>query len=202
MGLRKPKRRDADELRAKFVANREKVRSWTERWECPEVEWPAFSEVPGPWIIPPREQNSWLDHHAPFMDEYRWLLEARPVAEGVSELWALWEFGAGHEFECLTIRFRSFLDPAYLAERLAMGIRAADLKGWQDDDVHGVYDWLHGGVHGCTDSSMVRGKHRTGFLSCEMTCAAVSSTEVSTETRITLTNTSLDGVPLNADGRT
>lgn len=42
------KRRETDALRAEFVANRETVRSWTARWECPEVEWPPFDEVPGP----------------------------------------------------------------------------------------------------------------------------------------------------------
>jgi hypothetical protein len=135
------------------------------------------------------------------MDEYRWLLEARPVAQGVNELWGEWEFGAGHEFESLTIRFRSVLDPDYLAEKLALGIRAAALKGWQDDDVHDLYDWLREGVNQCTDSGMVRGKHRTGFLVSEMTCAAISRTEVITEARTTLTDTALDGTPLNADGR-
>jgi hypothetical protein len=202
MTLRGSKRRDAEELRAKFVANREKVRSWTARWDCPEVEWPAFPEIPRPWMTAGRERDRWLDRHAPFMDEYQWLLTARPVAEGVNELWGLWEFGAGHEFERLTIRFRSFCDPGYLAEKLALGIRAAALKGWQDDDVHDLYNWLRGGVLQCTDSGMVRGKHRTGFLLCEMTCAVVSNTEVITETRTTLTNTALDGTPLNADGRT
>lgn len=202
MFLRGPKRHDADELRAKFIANREKVRSWTTRWDCPEVEWPAFSEVPFGWSIPARGQDRWLDRHAPYMDEYRWLLEARPVAEGVNELWGLWEFGAGHEFECLTIRFRSFLDPDYLAEKLALGIRAAALKGWQDDDVHDLYDWLREGVNQCTDSGMVRGRHRTGFLLSVMTCAVVSHTEVSTEVRTTLTNTDLGGTSLNADGKT
>ncbi|MFE6157510.1 hypothetical protein ACFQ7F_01140 [Streptomyces sp. NPDC056486] len=202
MSLRRPKRHDVDELRAKFVANREKVRSWAARWECPEVEWPAFSEVPGPWAIAPREQNWWLRRHAPFMDEYRWLLEARPVAQGINELWASWEFGAGHEFERLAIRFRSVIDPDYLAEKLALGIRAAALKGWQDDDVHDLYDWLREGVNQGAEAGMVRGKHRTGFLLCEMTCTVVSRTEAITAVRTTLTDTTLDGVPLNADGRT
>lgn len=201
MILRRSKRRAADELRAKFVANREKVRSWTARWECPEVEWPAFPEVPRPWLVSPREQGRWMDLHAPFMDEYQWFLEGRPVAQGVAEVWARWEFGAGHEFECLTIHFRSVLDPDYLAEKLALGIQAAALKGWQDDDVHGLYDWLREGVNHCVGSGMVRGTHRTGFLVSEMTCAAVSRTEVITEARTTLTDTALDGTPLNADGR-
>jgi hypothetical protein len=48
---------------------------------------------------------------------------------------------------------------------------------------------------------MVRGKHRTGFLLSEMTCAVVSRTEVITEARTTLTHTAMDGTPLNADGR-
>lgn len=202
MSLRRPKRHDADELRAKFVANREKARSWAERWECPEVEWPAFPEVPSPWAIGPREHDRWLDRYAPFMNEYQWFLEARPVAAGVNELRASWEFGAGHDFERLTMRFRSVLDPNYLAEKLALGIRAAALKGWQDDDVHDLYDWLHEGVNECVGTSMVRGKFRVGFLLCEMTCAAVSRTEVITEARTTLTDTALDGASLNAGGET
>ncbi|MEU4968703.1 GNAT family N-acetyltransferase [Streptomyces smyrnaeus] len=66
------KRRETDALRAKFVTNRETVRSWTARWECPEVEWPPFDEVPGPWVVAPRERKRWLEQHAPFLDTYRW----------------------------------------------------------------------------------------------------------------------------------
>ncbi|MER6112568.1 hypothetical protein [Streptomyces hirsutus] len=135
------------------------------------------------------------------MDEYQWFLEGRPVVQGVAEVWAQWEFSTGHEFECLTIRFRSILDPDYLAEKLALGIQAAALKGWQDDDFHDLYDWLREGANDCVGSSMVRGTHRTGFLIFKVTCAAVSHTEVITEVRTTLTDTALDGTPLSADGR-
>jgi hypothetical protein len=199
--LRRRKPREGDELRAKFVANREKVRTWTSRWDCPEVEWPAFDEVPHPWVVLPRERGQWLERHAPFLDEYRWLLEARPVANGVHEVSGQWEFGPGHAFQRLTLRFRSVLDPEYLAEKLALGIHAAGLKGWQDDDVHGMYDWLLEGTRHCANSGAVRGKHRTGFLLNEMSCLSISRSEVITETRTTLTDTALDGTPLNADGR-
>lgn len=55
-------------------------------------------------------------------------------------------------------------------------------------------------VNDCVGSSAVRGTHRTGFLICKMTCVAVSRPEVITEVRVTLTETALDGTPLNADG--
>ncbi|MFE0876545.1 hypothetical protein ACFW4X_17050 [Streptomyces smyrnaeus] len=194
------KRRETDALRAKFVANRETVRSWTARWECPEVEWPPFDEVPGPWVVAPRERKRWLEQHAPFLDTYRWLLEARPVAGGVNQLVAEWEFGAGHEFQQLTIRFRSVLDPDYLAEKLALGIHAAALKGWQDDDVHDLYDWLLEGVNQCVGAGGVRAQYRTGFLLTEMSCGAVGPKEVITTTRTSLTDTALGGAPLNSHG--
>ncbi|CAM5520197.1 hypothetical protein SAURM35S_02091 [Streptomyces aurantiogriseus] len=99
------------------------------------------------------------------------------------------------------MRVRSVLGPDYLAEKLALGIGAATLGGRQDDDVHDLYDWLREGVNHCADSGTVRGKHRTGFLLFEMTCAVVSRTKVITEVRTTLTETASDGTPLDADGR-
>jgi hypothetical protein len=37
-----------DELRARFLANRERVRSWLEAWDIPEVVWTdEFSERRG-----------------------------------------------------------------------------------------------------------------------------------------------------------
>ncbi|WP_039932190.1 hypothetical protein [Streptomyces viridochromogenes] len=200
MDLRGRKRRQAGELRAKYIANREKVRSWRTRWDCPEVEWPRFPHVPLPWVVRPDEQDRWLKHTAPHMDAYEWVLPARPLARGVSELQARWGFHQGHEFEGLTIRFRSVLDPDYLAERISLGIHAAALEGWRDDDLHSLYDWLREGVTHCTNSGMVTGTHRSGFLLFKITCAVLSRTEISTEVRTTLTDTSLDGAPLHADG--
>lgn len=201
MFRRGQRRREADELRARFVANREKVRSWTDRWDCPEVEWPPFPEVPQPWSVLLGEQERWLQRHAPFAEEYSWLLEARPVTVGISELRGVWEFGAGHAFERLTIRFRSVLDPEYLAEKVALGIAAAELDGWQEEDVRGLYDWVGDGVGRCRRSGMVRGTIRVGFVRAELTCAVVGRTEVVTEVVTTLTDAGLDGTPLNADGR-
>ncbi|MFD6329534.1 hypothetical protein ACFWGI_08220 [Streptomyces niveus] len=201
MFLRRSKRRDAGGLRAKFVANRDKVRAWTSRWECPEVEWPTVSAIPLPWLVMPGGEEQWLDIHAPFMDAYQWHLEARPVADGVGQLQATWEFGAGHEFRKLTIRFRSVYDPGYLAEKLSLGIQAAALKGWQDDDRHSIYNWLCEGLDEVDPGSMVRGNHRSGFLLSEFRCSWVNSPEVTTEVATTITNTSLNGAPLDADGK-
>ncbi|WP_030244906.1 hypothetical protein [Streptomyces sp. NRRL S-350] len=201
MVLGRRNRREADAGRAKFIANEEKVRSWPGRWDCPEVAWPDFEEALGPGPGRPRERDRWLDLHAPFLERYDWLLEAVPRANGVHELGALWEFGAGHGFDRLTIRFRSVLDPEYLAEKLALGIEAADLKGWQDGDTQSAYEWLCEGVGGLVGSGMVRGKHRVGFVLLELTCAAVGGTDVITELRVSLTTTSLEGRPLKPDGR-
>ncbi|MET9734840.1 hypothetical protein ABZZ79_30635 [Streptomyces sp. NPDC006458] len=194
------RRREAEELRAKFVANRDKVRAWQERWDCPEVEWPPFTETPFPHVVAPWDLADWLERRAPHLVRYEWLLEARPVARGVGELIGHWEFGAGHRFEQLRIRFRSVLDPDYLAEKLALGIRAAGLKGWREEDVQGLYDWLHEGVSSLVGTGMVHGRHRTGFVMNDLTCAAVSRTEVITEVRSTLTDTAMDGTPLKPDG--
>ncbi|MFC8718801.1 hypothetical protein [Kitasatospora sp. NPDC057198] len=202
MVLGRRKRREADEARAKFLANRERVRSWTGRWECPEVVWPAFEEVPGPWVALPGERDRWLELHAPSLERYDWFLEATPVVDGVEELWALWEFRAGHEFERLTIRFESVHDPEYLAERLALGVEAAAFEDWQDGDAQSVHEWLLDGIGGVeSPGRMVQGKHRVGFVLLEMSCAVASSTDVTTELRVSPTTTSLDGRPLKPDGR-
>ncbi|MGW4807696.1 hypothetical protein [Kitasatospora sp. NPDC004272] len=202
MVLGRRKRREADDARAKFIANRERVRAWTGRWECPEADWPAFEEVPGPWVVLPSERDRWLDLHAPSLERYHWLLEATPRANGLDELWAFWEFRAGHEFERLTIRFGTVHDPAYLAERLALAVEAAAFEGWQDGDAQSVHDWLLDGIGGVLGPGrMVRGKHRVGFVLLEMLCAVASSTDVTTELRVSLTTTSLEGRPLKPDGR-
>jgi hypothetical protein len=200
--VRRSKRQDADELRAKFVANREKVRSFIANWRCPEIEWPAFREIPLPWVIPNGEEEQWLQQHAPFMDEYRWLLEPRPVTEGVSQVWACWWFGKGHEFELLEIDFRSYADPQYLAETLTWGAHAAALKGWREEDVHALYDWLFEGIDSRPMEEGVRGQKRTGFILFKLVRMPVSRTEIGTRLSMTLTDKALDGTPLTADGRT
>ncbi|PSK67925.1 hypothetical protein B0E53_00196 [Micromonospora sp. MH33] len=68
------KRQDADALRERFIANREKVRSWISGWDCPEVEWPDVPEIPFPWVVRQVDEPMWLKRHAPFMDEYGWVL--------------------------------------------------------------------------------------------------------------------------------
>ncbi|MGC0327677.1 hypothetical protein RKD23_000667 [Streptomyces sp. SAI-170] len=194
------RRHEADELRARFEANRDKVRSWQGRWEIPEVEWSPVEDTPFSWIVLPRQQRQWLRDHAPHLKRYEWIVEARPVAEGIGEVWGHWEFSEGHRFERLTLHFRSVLDPDYLAEKLALGIGAAELKGWRDEDLQGVYEWLGQGLTDVAGSGGIRGQHRAGFLLNAMTCFAISRTEVVTEVRTTLTDTSMDGTPLKADG--
>lgn len=197
----RPTRAEITQLRARFVANREQVRSWTGRWDCPEVRWPEFSDVPSPWVVLPAEREDWLERHAPFLDAYRWLLEARPVATGVSRVVGNWEFGPGHTFERLHIEMRTFADPAYLAEKLALGAHAAQLKGWQDDDLPGLYEWLLQGMDSRPMADMVRGQRRSGFILFEVIRSPHSHQEINAQLRMTLTDVALDGSPLNRDGR-
>jgi hypothetical protein len=152
-------------------------------------------------VVPPDDEEQWLALHAPFMEEYHWLLEARPRARNISRVWAAWWFGAGHEFERLEIEFRSVADPQYLAENLAMGAHAAALKGWQPDDVRALYAWLLDGLDSRPMSDMVHGNKRTGFILFDLVRSPLGSSEIAARLRMTLTTTTLDGTPLDDDGR-
>ncbi|WUH98552.1 hypothetical protein OHR68_34380 [Spirillospora sp. NBC_00431] len=199
--FRKSKRQDADEVRAKFLANREKVRSWLVDWNFPEVEWEEFSEVPLPWIVPRGGEQRWLEKQALFMDDYRWFLQARSRAEGVTSAHALWEFGGDHEFQRLEIQLQTFADPAYVAETLAWGAHAAALKGWQENDVQELYTWLFEGIDSRPLVEMVSGKQRTGFILFDLLRSPTNDNEIVSRLRMTLTDKSLDGSPLNEEGR-
>lgn len=200
--VRQSKRQDADVLRAKFFANREQVRSFITNWRCPEIEWPEFKEIPSPWVIPQGEEDQWLNRHAPFMDEYRWFLDARPVAEGISEVRANWWFGSEHEFERLQIEFLSYADPGYLAETLTWGAHAAALKGWREQDVHALHAWLFEGLDSRPMNQGVRGQKRTGFILFELSRMPVGQNEIASRLSMTLTDNALDGTPLTDEGRT
>jgi hypothetical protein len=197
---RRPKRQDVDALRARFVANREKVRSWISDWSCPEVEWPDFRQTPSPWSIPDSDERMWLQRHAPFLDEYWWLLEARPVTEGVSRVIAHWHFGERHRLKRLEVDIRSYADPAYLAEKLALAAHAAALEGWWEQDVHGLHAWLFEGIDSRPMSDMVRGQQRIGFILFEILRTPHSRTEIDARLRMTLAKTTLSGNPLNNAG--
>jgi len=202
--IHRSRRQDANELRARFLANRNKVRSWTAEWHCPEVEWPAFREIPWPWVVHRGEEEQWLERHAPFMGEYRWLLEARPVAgTGVSQVGGHWFFGGGHKFERLEIEFQSVADPPYLAEMLALGVHAAGLEGWHQDDVQGLHVWLLEGLDSRPISDLVEGRRRTGVILFELRRrpAPAADNEIHARLTMTLTNTTLDGSPLDAKGQ-
>lgn len=142
----------------------------------------------------------WLQRHAPFMDEYGWILEARPVSQGVSHVVANWQFGEGHAFDRLDIEFRSVADPPYLAEKLALAAHAAALTGWREADLQGLYAWLLEGVDSRPLGEMVRGQHRSGFILFGLTRWPHSSTEINVRLQMTLTDTALDGTRLNSAG--
>ena len=199
---RRAARDGVDELRARYLANREKVRSWLADWDCPEVEWPPVEDVPSSCGVGRGGAARWLDRHAPFLQEYRWFLEGRPRAEGVSQAWAWWQFGAGHEFERLEVEFRSYADPPYLAEKLALAADAAALKGWRrdGDDVQALYAWLLEGLDSRPMDEMVHGNKRTGFVLFDILRSPHPTNEVSARLRMTLTTTALDGTPLDEHG--
>lgn len=203
MRTRRSKRQETDELRAKFIANRERVRTWMANWECPEIEWPKFREVPFPWVIGRGEEQQWLKRHAPFMNEYRWSMEARPMAEGITYVRAHWRFGNGHEFDGLAIEFLSFADPPYLAERLTTGAHTASLKSWRADDVHDLYTWLFEGLDSRPMNDMVRGQKRTGLILFKLLRSPDIQTKgIFSRLSLTMTNTALDGSPLDDEGGT
>ncbi|MEU4482806.1 hypothetical protein AB0F68_32845 [Micromonospora sp. NPDC023966] len=200
MLFRRSKRQDVDALRAKVVANREKVQLWVGGWDFPEVEWPDVPEIPSPWIVRREDERMWWERHAPFIDEYGWMLEARPVSQGVTHVVANWQFGKGHTFDLLDIEIRSVADPGYLAEKLALGAHAADLPGWQEDDIQGLHAWLFEGIDSRPLGEMVRGQHRSGFIHFTLTRWPHSRTEINVRLNMTLTDTALDGTPLNSAG--
>lgn len=156
-----------DELRARFTANRERVRSWTGAWEIPEIVWTdEFSEVPSPWIVPERERASWLKRHAPFLDEYDWMFLGRPLTPGVREVRVQWHFGAAHRFEKLDLTIISVCDPGYLAEKLTLAVHHAGLKGWRAEDAQPLYQWLVDGVGTTPVDNGVRGDRAEAYLKC------------------------------------
>jgi hypothetical protein len=195
-------RRRADELRSKFVANREKVRSWVADWDSPEVVWPDVPAVPHPWVVSAENERTWFQRHAPFLREYQWFLEARPLVEGVSRIAGNWRFAAGHEFEGLEINTRTVADPGYLADRLAFAVHAAALKGWTAADAQPVHDWLFEGLDSRPMEHGVRGQNRQGFVLLDFLRVPLSRTEIGVRLSVTLTSTALDGSPLTSDGRT
>jgi hypothetical protein len=179
------KRRHADELRARYIANWEQVRSWVADWDCPEVAWP---DVPANQFSAGR-------------GEYHWLVVGRPLAEGITEFTGCWWFGAGQEFERLEIRTKTVADPQYLAERLATCVHAAGLKGWRDDDLQPLFEWLFEGLDTRPMSKGVTGRTRFGFVLIDIVRMPLFLTPgIGVQLTVTLTGTALDGTPLDSDG--
>ncbi|WP_227979507.1 hypothetical protein [Nocardia spumae] len=203
--FRRSRPHGADELRSRFTANRERVRSWTVDWDCPEVEWPDFPDIPRPWSVAPGDEGDWLQRHAPFLAEYSWLLEARPIAQAVTSVHGYWSFGPRHEFQALDIEIRcTVLDPVYLAEKLALGAHAANLDGWREDDLGPLYEWLLDGADTRPPSHMVRGHKRSGFILFEFRRAprVLEGPGIIAKLTMQPTVTALDGSPLNSEGET
>jgi hypothetical protein len=191
----------ADELRAVFVANRDRVRSWLDDWYFPEVAWPEFRAIPSPYVVPRDLQEMWFERHAPSMPQYWWLLEPAPLTGSISQVYCCWWFGEGHRFDRLTLNTRTVADPAYLAERLALGVDAAHLPGWQDGDAEDTHRWLLGLLDKRPMDVPVRQTRRCGFVVVAVTRYPYSRTEIDVEVVVTVAATALDGTPLDGTGR-
>jgi hypothetical protein len=195
------RRRRHDEFRARYLANRDRVRSWREAWEIPEVVWAdEFNEIPWPWIVLEKDRKSWLRIHAPVMDTYYWMFFGRPLTPGVREVRAQWQFGAGHRFAELDLTIVSVCDPAYLAEKLTLAVHHARLKGWRDEDARPVYEWLVEGVGTTPLDNAVRGNKRSGFVLLTFNRFPTSDGDVAVRLTAVETDRALDGSPLDADG--
>jgi hypothetical protein len=186
-------------LRAKFVANRERVRSWLDDWECREVAWEqGFSEFPSSWGVARGEEAYWLETVVPSMDEYEWILSAAGPDRGIDELTVVWRF-AEHEFSELKVEFRSVADPAYLAEKLALAAHAAALGGWTEDDLQDLHGWIFDGLGSRPLNQTVTGKNRLGVNLFVLERWPYGNGFLSV-LRVTPTKTTLDGVPLDDQG--
>jgi hypothetical protein len=202
--FRKAERKRTNELRSAFIANREKVRSWLSGWDCPEVSWPPFKDVPQPWAVSPADQRGWVQRDAPSITDYWWLIEGASASRHVTHAHGHWKFGQRHEFESLDIEIRcTVLDPHYVAEKLALAAQAADLKGWQEGDLQSVYEWLFAGADTSPPHVAVRGQNRTGFIvfTFNRWPQVFDGPGIIAQLNMTLTDTALDGSPLNDIGR-
>jgi hypothetical protein len=64
---------------------------------------------------------------------------------------------------------RTVADPAYLAERLTLGVDAANPKGWHgDDDAQTIYRWMHELLDERPMELGVRQGRRCGFVFVEV----------------------------------
>ncbi|MGC4806642.1 hypothetical protein [Micromonospora sp. DT233] len=195
------RRRQHDELRAKFLANRERVRSWLDAWELPEVVWTdEFNDVPSPWVVLERDRDNWLRSRAPFLDAYDWMFFGRPLTPGVREVRVRWHFGAAHRFEALELTIISVCDPGYLAEKLTLAVHHARLRGWRDEDAQPLHRWLVEGVSTRPLDDAVRGSKRSGFVLLSFTRFPTSDGNVIVQLTVVETDRALDGSPLDGDG--
>jgi WD40 domain-containing protein len=194
-------RQRADELRAAFLANRERVRSWVADWYIPEVAWPEVPLVPSPWVVPERDRQRWLEEYVPYLPDYRWSLDAAPRYDGITRVSGSWWFGQGHELDRLEIRTTTVTDPQYLAEKLALGVDAAALHGWSEGDAQPVYEWLLELIGTRPLNHGVRAKNRIGHVLVEATRLRHSRTECDMQVVVTETYTAIDGSPLDESGR-
>jgi hypothetical protein len=191
----------AGELRAMFVANRDRVQSWPTNWDFPEVAWPEISAIPSPYVVLPDEERMWFEHRAPYMPQYWWLLEPRPLTTSISQVDCCWWFRENHEFDRLTMNTRTVADPAYLAERLTLGVDAANLKGWHADDAQTIYRWMHELLDERPMEHGVRQGRRCGFVFVEVSRYPYSRTEIEVQVIVTEVSATLDGTPLDDTGR-
>ena len=188
-----------DELRARFLANQAQVRSWMVNWDCHEIVWAEFPEAPV-LTASLKESDEWWWHtnRAPWMRNHIWPLSARPRGESMPAVRAAWWFDTDHMFQELAIHVECVLDPEYLAEMLALGVHAAQLKGWLQEDTH----TLHGNLYNALDQRPLDRNvwlsGRSGFVVFDFHRRhPLLTKEFQIQLELKPTTTARDGTPLN-----
>jgi hypothetical protein len=190
---------DADARRKTFLANRERVRAWVRNWDCREIAWLPVLAVPYPGPVAPVAEDQWIATYLPVTTEYSWMLESRPLVEGVNKVTALWWFGRQQRFDRLEVTMHTYADPPYVAEKLALAAHAAGLQGWRgDEDLRTLYSWLLAGIDRRPMSNMVHGQQRIGFTRFDI--LRTPGVGIISRFRLDRTDTTLAGEPLNEDG--
>jgi hypothetical protein len=173
-----------------FAGNSERVRRFRDAWDVPEVAWDEkFSEP-----LPGGAEAGRADH------PYHWLVTGDSTVIGLKWVVAEWRFTARHEFESLELRIESALDPDYLAEKLSLAAEAAQFPDWQPGDLPSLHDWIGDLTSTRPAGLTVSGYKRLGLLLFDLRRFPLPPSGAATTMKVTLTDKTLDGTPLNRRG--
>jgi hypothetical protein len=182
------------ELRAKYMANSERVQRFFATWDIPEVVWDPFAAAPA--VEDALDVDSW----APHLDQYRWMRHGEPRVDGLFSVVAEWRFTTVHQFEALFLRIECLCDPDYLAEKLAYAANAAAFPGWQPSDTAAVHKWFRNMTDMQPHQDSVGGYHRSRFVLFDLDRFPGATQGVIVTVKITLTDKVLDGTALDSGG--